>query len=125
MTEQTAHEPLPEPLTPERARSARVIRKAIGENFNMTPLEESELATAVEKGLNDEQIHSGNGHDIQDRIYEDIYDALKTVEWWELPELIGAEAKLGGIAEAARALSASLNDLCSSRHWREQVGATS
>ena len=72
-------------LAPERARCVRVIRKSISSNFAMTPYEESALATAVEKGLNDKQTHKGDHLDIQDQIYEDIYDALKTVEMSSCP----------------------------------------
>ena len=111
-------------LTPKRARCARVIRKAISENFAMTPYEESELATAVEKGLNEEQTHSSNHLDTQDQIHEDIYDALKTVEMFELNNQIGAEDKLDGIAVIASALSTALNDLCNCLHIREpEVGS--
>ena len=121
MTEQTAHEP----LTPERARCARVIRKAICENFAMTEFEAGDLGVAVEAILNDEQTRNGNDPDIQDRIYADIYDALMTVEAFELPIFVEADDQLNGIAVMASSLSKALNDLCNSRHSREQVGGAS
>ena len=112
-------------LTPERARCARVIRKAICKNYGMTEYEASDLAPAVEKALNDEQTHKGDDPDIQDRIYEDIYDALMTVEACELPIFVGADDQLDGIAAMASELSRALNDLCNTRHWREQAGGAS
>ena len=108
-------------LTPERARCTRVIRKSISSNFAMTPYEESDLATAVEKGLNDEQTHNGDHLDIQDQIHEDIYDALKTVEMFELDNQIGAEDQLSGIAMMASVLSEALNDLCNCLSLREEA----
>ena len=108
-------------LTPERARCARVIRKTISENFAMTPCEESELATAVEKGLNNEQTHKGDHLDLQDQIHEDIYDALKTVEMFELDNQIRAEDQLNGIAMMASVLSEALNDLCNCLHINESA----
>ncbi len=56
---------------------------------------------------------------VQEQTHDDIYDALRTIETYELPDQKGAEDQLDGIAELARALSKALNDLCNCLHIRE------
>ncbi len=56
---------------------------------------------------------------VQEQIHNDIYDALRTIETYELPDQKGAEDQLDNIAEMASGLSKALNDLCNCLHIRE------
>ncbi len=62
---------------------------------------------------------------VQGQIHDDIYDALRTVETFELPDQKGAEDQLDGIAEMASALSKAMNKLCNCPHIRESAGGAS
>lgn len=86
-----------------------------------------ERLTALEKTLSDildEARHEGAEYEdeparLADRVHDDIGDALRTVEQFDLEEQPGAAEKLPGIAKLASMLAERLNGLCGSEHVRE------
>ena len=69
--------------------------------------------------MNEETTQRDRLLSVQGQIHDDIYDALRTIETYELPDQKGAEDQLDGIAEMASALSKALNDLCNCLHIRD------
>ena len=58
---------------------------------------------------------------IQEQAHNDIYDALRTIETYELPDQKGAEDQLDNIAEMASTLSKAMNKLCNCLHISESA----
>ncbi|WP_156762715.1 hypothetical protein [Woeseia oceani] len=76
---------------------------------------ESANSVAASIGLANEAALGNDGSRVA-KIQGDLYDALRTVESFDIENQPGAPERLDRIAEMASALSADLNALCDSEH---------
>lgn len=86
---------------------------------------DAERLTALEKALLDvldDTRHEGTANEdepaakLAEQVHDDIGDALRTVESFDLDEQPGAAEKLPSIAKLASTLAGALNELCGSEH---------